>query len=138
MAQQASLILIDLAGTMKAAPNAQKLQGQVVLAISVHVERMSKFRWQGCVAKLLCDSLIILVLAYAFLLLKVCYIIKCIFFIRYKVVVQVVYEGDKSEFVFWDKECVQILGVTADTLRKTMQEVNLIVKFSFGSTLIIY
>lgn len=53
-------------------------------------------------------------------------------------VVQVVYEGDKSEFVFWDKECVQILGVTADTLRKTIQEVNLIVKFSFGSTLIIY
>lgn len=36
---------------------------------------------------------------------------------------QVVYDGDKSDFVFWDKECRQILGVTADTLRKTMQEV---------------
>jgi hypothetical protein len=51
------------------------------------------------------------------------------------VVVQVVYEGDKADFVFWDKEVVQILGVTADTLRKTMQEVNLIVKFIFCSIL---
>ncbi|KEH19874.1 retropepsins domain protein, putative [Medicago truncatula] len=41
----------------------------------------------------------------------------------YKVVVQVVYEGQKADFVFWDKECVQILGVIADTLRKTMQEI---------------
>ena len=45
------------------------------------------------------------------------------------------YEDDKADFVFWDKECVQILGVTAETLRKTMQEVNLIVKLSFGSIL---
>ncbi len=50
-------------------------------------------------------------------------------------VVQVVYEGDKADFVFWDKEVVQILGVTADTLRKTMQEVNLIVQFFFRSIL---
>lgn len=43
---------------------------------------------------------------------------------RYKVVVQVAYDGDKADFVFWDKECVRILGVTADALRKSMQEVD--------------
>lgn len=47
-----------------------------------------------------------------------------VLFTRYKVVVQVVYEGEKADFVFWDKECVQILGVTAGTPRKTMQDVD--------------
>ena len=44
-----------------------------------------------------------------------------------------VYDGHKAEFVFWDKECFQILGVAADALRKSMQEVNLFVLFSFSS-----
>lgn len=42
---------------------------------------------------------------------------------RYKVVVEVVYGGHNAEFVFWDRECLQIIGITADALRKTMQEV---------------
>jgi len=46
------------------------------------------------------------------------------------VVVQVVCDGDKSEFVFWDKECLQIIGITAQALRKIMQEVSLIQVFS--------
>jgi len=58
--------------------------------------------------------------------MHLCNIYKCFCSIIYKVVVQVVYDGDKSDFVFWDKECLQILGVTADALWKTMQEVNLI------------
>lgn len=66
-----------------------------------------------------------------FLIMKILFIIKYTFFDRYRVIVQVVYEGDKADFVFWDKEVVQILGITADTLRKTMQEVNLIVNFFF-------
>ncbi|XP_024627660.2 uncharacterized protein [Medicago truncatula] len=42
---------------------------------------------------------------------------------RYKVVVIMEYRDHKAEFLFWDKECFQILGVAADTLRKTMQQV---------------
>ncbi|AES71801.2 tyrosine kinase family protein [Medicago truncatula] len=42
---------------------------------------------------------------------------------RYKVVVQVVCDGDKSEFVFGDKKCLQIIGITTQALRKIMQEI---------------
>jgi hypothetical protein len=42
------------------------------------------------------------------------------------------YDGHKAEFVFWDKECFQILGVPA--LRKSMQQVNLFVLFSLSSS----
>ncbi|AES66044.2 DUF223 domain protein [Medicago truncatula] len=42
---------------------------------------------------------------------------------RYKVVVIMVHDDHKAEFVFWDKECFQILGVAADALRKSMQHV---------------
>jgi len=45
-----------------------------------------------------------------------------------------VYDGHKAEFVFWDKECFQILGVAVDALRKSMQEVNLFVLVSFSSS----
>jgi hypothetical protein len=44
-----------------------------------------------------------------------------------------VYADHKAEFVFWNKECFQILGVPADAVRKSMQEVNLFVLFSFSS-----
>jgi len=50
------------------------------------------------------------------------------------VVVIMVYDCHKDEFVFWDKECFQILGVTADVLRKSMQEVDLFVLFGFSSS----
>ena len=40
------------------------------------------------------------------------------------------YRDHKAEFVFWDKECFQILGVPADNLRKIMQQVNPFVLFS--------
>lgn len=43
LGQQTSLILISLAGIMRAVPNVQSLQGQMVLAINAHVERMLKF-----------------------------------------------------------------------------------------------
>jgi hypothetical protein len=52
-------------------------------------------------------------------------------FFRYKVVVEVVYGGHNAEFVFWDRECLQIIGITADALRKTMQEVSLFRVFGF-------
>jgi len=49
------------------------------------------------------------------------------------VVVILVHDGHKAEFVFWDKECFQILGVAVDAVKKSMQEVNLFVFFSFSS-----
>jgi hypothetical protein len=61
-------------------------------------------------------------------------IYKCICSVRYKVVVIMEYGGHKAEFLFWDKECFQILGVAADTLRKTMQQVNLFLLYSLGSS----
>jgi hypothetical protein len=36
--------------------------------------------------------------------------------------VQVVHDGHKLEFVFWDSECLQVIGITAQALRKNMQE----------------
>jgi len=45
-----------------------------------------------------------------------------------------VYDCHKAEFVFWDKERFQILGVAADALRKSMQEVDLFVLFGFSSS----
>jgi hypothetical protein len=36
--------------------------------------------------------------------------------------VQVVHDGHKLEFVFRDSECLQVIGITAQALRKTMQE----------------
>jgi len=48
------------------------------------------------------------------------------------VVLQVVCDGDKSEFVFGgDKKSLQIIGITAQALRKIMQEVSLVQVFSF-------
>jgi hypothetical protein len=42
------------------------------------------------------------------------------------------YDDHKAEFVFWDKECFQILGVPAEAVRKSMQQVNLFVLFSLS------
>lgn len=42
---------------------------------------------------------------------------------RFKVVVQVEFEGHKADFVFWDNECQAIIGKTAEDLRETMKKV---------------
>lgn len=52
---------------------------------------------------------------------------------RYKVVVQVVHGRHKAEFVFWDSECLQVIDITGQAFRKTMQEVGelrMILKYS--------
>nr|ABN09762.1 Nucleic acid-binding, OB-fold [Medicago truncatula] len=41
---------------------------------------------------------------------------------RYKVVVHGFHDSHKAEFVFWDSEGLQIIGITAQALRKTKQE----------------
>jgi len=47
------------------------------------------------------------------------------------------YRDHRAEFLFWDKECFQILGVPANSLRKTMQQVNLFVLFSLTYSFIV-
>ncbi|GAU37169.1 hypothetical protein TSUD_391580 [Trifolium subterraneum] len=42
--------------------------------------------------------------------------------IKYKVHVEVRFQGHKAEFVFWDRECQQLIGKTAEELKTIMIE----------------
>ncbi|WJX42963.1 hypothetical protein P8452_30133 [Trifolium repens] len=42
---------------------------------------------------------------------------------RFKVVVQVEYQGSKADFIFWDNECQSIIGDTAEDIRQEMKKV---------------
>lgn len=53
--EQRSLILTNLAGTMRVVLNVRDLGDQIVLAIDVNLERMLRFRLQGCLFQRLCD-----------------------------------------------------------------------------------
>ncbi len=55
LGKRISLILTSLAGIMRAVLNVQDLQGRIVVAINVDVERMLRFRLQGCLFERLCD-----------------------------------------------------------------------------------
>lgn len=48
LGKRTSLILTSLAGIMRAVLNVQDLQGRTMVAINVDVERMLRFRLQGC------------------------------------------------------------------------------------------
>jgi hypothetical protein len=50
-------------------------------------------------------------------------IVIAIQFIRFKVVVQVEYQGSKADFIFWDNECQSIIGDTAEDIRQEMKKV---------------
>jgi hypothetical protein len=57
---------------------------------------------------------------------------------RYRVEVEVRYEGHKAKFLFWDRECAELIGKTASEVKDIMIEVNLftpyIVFFFLSST----
>jgi hypothetical protein len=46
---------------------------------------------------------------------------KC--FIQIRVEAEVRYEGHKAKFLFWDRECTDIIGKTASELQAIMLEV---------------
>jgi hypothetical protein len=42
---------------------------------------------------------------------------------RYRVEAEVRYEGHKAKFLFWDRECTDLIGKTASELQAIMLEV---------------
>jgi hypothetical protein len=44
---------------------------------------------------------------------------------RYRVEVEVRYEGHKAKFLFWDRECAELIGKTASEVKEIMIKVNL-------------
>jgi replication factor A1 len=42
---------------------------------------------------------------------------------RYRLEVEVRYEGHNSKFLFWDRECAELIGKTAAELKSIMIEV---------------
>lgn len=45
------------------------------------------------------------------------------FLTRYKIEIEVEYEGKIGCFVFWDKECIQYVGLYVHDLREVLKKV---------------
>jgi hypothetical protein len=51
-------------------------------------------------------------------------------FLRFKLEFEAEYEGTIGKFVFWDRECNQLLGKTAAEIQQVMVEVFSLRKFN--------
>jgi len=64
LGKQLNSILTSLDGIMRVAPNVQRNQSQMVLAIDVHANRMLMLHWLGYIFKISCGGLMLFCLAH--------------------------------------------------------------------------
>jgi hypothetical protein len=56
--------------------------------------------------------------------------VNALLFLRFKLEIEAEYEGTIGKFVFWDRECNQLLGKTAAEVQQVMVEVFFLTKFN--------